>query len=62
MKLVLSILNEMSGFKVCVYNGVYKVKVSMFFKNLNNVKSYTPLDVSILNLNISFEIYSIDLI
>lgn len=51
MKLILLILNERSRFKVDASNGVYKVNINTFFKNLNNVKLCTSLDVSILNHN-----------
>jgi hypothetical protein len=49
MKLILSISNVLSRFKVDASNSVYEVNVSTSFKNLNNVKSCIPLDVLILN-------------
>jgi hypothetical protein len=47
--MIISISNKISGFKVDAYNGVYEVNVDTSFKNLNKVKSCTPLDASILN-------------
>lgn len=44
MKLILSILNEMSGFEVYASNGIYKVNVDT---SLNNVKSCAQLDTSL---------------
>jgi hypothetical protein len=35
----------------CASNGIYKVNIDTFFKNLNNVKLCTPLDLSTLNPN-----------
>jgi len=51
MKLILCILNEISGFEVGASNGVYEVNVNTSFNILNNVKSCTPLDVLTLNPN-----------
>jgi len=42
MKLMLSISNEMSRFKVVIR--VYEVNVDTSFKNLNNIKSSTTLN------------------
>jgi hypothetical protein len=49
MKLILSISNVLSRFKLDASNSVYEVNVITSFKNLNNVKLCTPLDVSTLN-------------
>jgi hypothetical protein len=51
MKIILSISNKMWGFKFDASNNVYKVNVDASFKILNNVTSYTPLNVSILNFD-----------
>jgi len=42
-------MNEMSGFKIDAFSGIYKVNVSTFLKILNNVKSCTLLNASALN-------------
>jgi len=36
--MILSILNERSGFKVGTSNGIYEVNISTSFKILNNAK------------------------
>jgi hypothetical protein len=56
IKLILLILNERLKFKVGVSNDVYKVNIGTSFKNLNNVKSYTPLNA--LTLNSDHKIYN----
>jgi hypothetical protein len=43
------LMNEMSGFKIDAFSGIYKVNVSTFLKILNNVKSCTLLNASALN-------------
>jgi hypothetical protein len=48
---MLLISNEMFGFKIDTSNDVYEVNVGTSFKNLNKVKSCTPLNASILNHN-----------
>jgi hypothetical protein len=60
MKLILSISNERSRFKVDESNGVYKVNIDTSFKNLNNMKLCTLLDASTLNHN--HKIYNIHFI
>jgi hypothetical protein len=39
----------MLGFKVDASNCLYEINVDTSFKNLNNIKSCTPLDLSTLN-------------
>jgi hypothetical protein len=51
MKWILSISNERSKFKVDASNDVYEINVSMYFKILNNIKPYTPLDISTPNFD-----------
>jgi hypothetical protein len=60
MKRILSISNEMSGFKINASNGVYEINAVTSFKNLNNVKSCTSLDASTLNYD--YKMDSINLI
>jgi hypothetical protein len=51
MKLILSISNKRIRFKVDASNNVYKVNIDTSFKNLKNVKSCTPFNVSTLNFD-----------